>query len=106
MLLAALVVTVGTLTAKLNVAVALLSAFMVTVQVVAVPLHAPLQPANTLPVAGAAVNVTAVSLAKFSVQSVPQLMPAGVLTTVPVPFPNLLKEKEKSHWPLRTTRTA
>ena len=51
-----------------------------------VPLHAPPQPESVWPDPGVAVKVTAVPEAKFALQ-VPeeQLMPAGLLVTVPVP---------------------
>ena len=60
----------------------------VTVQVVLVPVQAPLQPVNTIPVDGVAVSVTVVLAATVSMQSVPpppQVMPAGLLVTVPLP---------------------
>ena len=47
----------------------------------------PVQPVKEEPAAGAAVSVTAVPLGKFAVQVAPQLMPAGLLVTVPVPAP-------------------
>lgn len=52
-----------------------------------VPLHAPDQPSNVEPEAGAAVSVTAVPLAKLALQVWPQLMPEGLLLTVPEPAP-------------------
>ncbi len=45
------------------------------------------QPVNVDPVAGTAVNVTIVPLAKLAAHAVPQLIPAGALVTVPVPVP-------------------
>ena len=51
----------------------------------AVPLQAPLQPANTDPEAGVAVRVTAVPLLNALVQVPPQLIPLGDDTTVPLP---------------------
>ena len=52
-----------------------------------VPLQAPDQPAKVEPAAGAAVNVTAVPLLNMALQVVPQLIPAGMLVTTPVPVP-------------------
>ncbi len=50
-----------------------------------VPVHAPDHPANDEPRPGLAVNVTDVPEAYASEQSVPQVIPAGVLRTVPEP---------------------
>jgi hypothetical protein len=72
-----------------NIAPTELAAFMVTLQV-DVPLQAPVQPANVELGAGAAVSVTAVPGAKPAMQVVPQLMPAGLLVTLPVPVPELV----------------
>jgi hypothetical protein len=58
---------------------------MVTVHA-AVPLHAPAQPAKLQPAAGAAIRLTFVPTAKFALQTLPQLMPAGELVTVPLPI--------------------
>jgi hypothetical protein len=52
-----------------------------------VPLHAPDQPLNVDPAVGVAVRVTAVPLEKLALHVVPQLMPAGLLVTEPVPVP-------------------
>src|SRR5688572_20675752 len=58
---------------------------------VAVPLHPlPLQPPNVDPGDGVAVNVTVVPLMKAELQVVPQLMPDGLLVTVPSPTPALV----------------
>jgi hypothetical protein len=45
------------------------------------------QPANVEPEAGVAVNVTAVPLLRVVEQVLPQLIPAGLLVTVPLPVP-------------------
>lgn len=71
----------------LNVAVTVSAAFTVTVQG-AVPEHPwPLQPANTEFAPAVAVSVTSVPLAKFAAHVVGQLIPAGLLVTVPAPVP-------------------
>src|SRR5206468_4311239 len=70
-----------------KVGVTVVAAVTVTTQG-AVPLHPPpLQPVNTEPTAGVAVNVTGVSEGYEAEQVAPQSMPAGVLVTVPVPVP-------------------
>jgi len=70
-----------------NVAVTAVAAATVTVHV-PVPLQPPpLQPANVDPVDGVAVSVTVVPVAYGSLQSAPQLMPAGDDVTVPSPVP-------------------
>jgi hypothetical protein len=58
---------------------------MDTVQVGDVPPHAPLQPLKLEPLAGLAVRVTFVFAAKLAEQVLPQLIPAGLLVTVPEP---------------------
>jgi hypothetical protein len=68
-----------------NVAVTLMSGFMVTLHV-PVPVHAPDQ-ANCDPLAGVAVSVTGVPSGKTYWHAVPQLIPAGELVTVPAPVP-------------------
>ena len=55
----------------------------------------PLQPLNVEPVAGVAVKVTAVPLAKAAEQVAPQEMPVGALVTVPVPVPALVTPSVK-----------
>jgi hypothetical protein len=82
-------VTVSAKDACMKVAVTVVAAFTVTVQEVAVPLQPPLQPLKTDPAAGAAVKVTAVPFVYDPEHVVPQLMPAGLLVTVPVPAPAL-----------------
>ena len=52
-----------------------------------VPKHTPLHPVKLLPEAGVAVRVTAVPELKGAVQVEPQLMPDGLLATVPLPAP-------------------
>ena len=64
------------------------------VQLLLVPLQAPLQPANALPLAAWAVRVTALVLAKLDealAQPSAQLNPLGLLLTLPVPVPLLLR---------------
>ncbi len=68
---------------RLNVAVTALFAFIVTVHA-PVPVHAPLQSANTPFPTTRAVSVTAAPLLNTLLQVVPQLMPAGLLVTVPL----------------------
>ena len=75
--------------ATANVAVTLLAASIVTVQVV--PMQAPLQPVKVEPVAGVAVNVTVVLVAKAALQAVPQSIPAGLEVMFPPPFMDALK---------------
>ena len=69
---------------------ALLPAAMVQVPV---PVHAPLQPANVLPLAAWATRVMAVLMGKLAtalLQSAAQFNTEGLLVTVPVPVPDLL----------------
>jgi hypothetical protein len=67
-----------------NVAVTVVLDVRVTVHVL-VPVQAPDQPTNVEPVLGVAVNITGVPLAKLALHVVPQLMPEGLLVTVPGP---------------------
>jgi len=71
------------------VAVTVVEALRVTVHVPMPAQPPPLQPPKVEPAAGAAVSVTAVPLAKLAAQVGPQLMPAGLLVTVPAPAPAL-----------------
>lgn len=61
-----------------------LAALMVTLHA-PVPLHAPLQPLNRFFAAGVAVSVTGVPALKVNWQIVPQLIPRGLLLTLPLP---------------------
>jgi L-cysteine desulfidase len=74
--------------AEVNVAVTVLLAFIVTLQVV-VPVHPPDHPAKVALVAAAAVSVTTDPVGYVDVQVDPQLMPEGLLVTVPEPVPAL-----------------
>src|SRR6185437_4780480 len=47
-------------------------------------------PANVVPSSGVAVSTTAVPLVKFAVQVCGQLIPEGLLVTVPPPVPALV----------------
>jgi phage tail protein X len=64
-------------------AVIFVAAVIVTLQVV--PEQPPLQPLKYPPLPGVSVRVICVPLAKFALQVVGQLMPAGELVTVPDP---------------------
>jgi hypothetical protein len=67
---------------------------MVTVHVIELPVHAPVQPANQLPTLGAAVSVTCVPATSDALQLpvwgpvvAPHEMPAGDVVTEPLPMP-------------------
>ena len=81
----------------MKVAVTDLAAVIVTEQV-PVPTQAPLQPAKVEPAAAAAVRVTTVPLTKLAEHVVPQLIPAGLLLTVPLPLPADTTERSKLAW--------
>jgi len=72
-----------------KVAVTLLAADIVTVQV-PVPEQAPDQPVKVEPLVAVAVRVTLVPEAYSAPHVDPQLMPAGLEVTVPVPAPALV----------------
>jgi hypothetical protein len=73
-------------TEALNVAVAE-DAFASETVHVPVPEHAPDQPAKIELVSGFSASVTDVPLSKCAVHAAPQLIPAGLLVTVPTPVP-------------------
>jgi len=72
----------------LNVAVTDALAVIVTVQV-PVPLHAPAHPLKIAFALGVAVSVTCVLGVKLVLHEAPQLIPAGLLVTVPPPVPEI-----------------
>src|SRR5688500_4846855 len=86
--LSAKMTSVGDVKSKL--AVTDVFAVMVTVQVPVPEQPAPLQLVNVDPEAAVAVSVTTVLILKELEQVEPQLMPAGLLVTVPLPVPVLL----------------
>jgi hypothetical protein len=71
--------------AKLSAALAF--AFMVTVQLAPIPLHAPLQLLNPQALSGVAVSVTWLPALKVAAQVAPQSIPAGELVTLPLGLP-------------------
>jgi hypothetical protein len=92
--LAALMVRPKLVVAGAKFAVTLRAAVMASVQVVAVPVQAPLQPVKAEPAVGVAVSVTLVPLLKLAEQleaeapaavGVAQLKPVGFDATVPAP---------------------
>jgi hypothetical protein len=87
-----LVVTVSVTGASVNVALTVVIALTVTVQPPG-PEQVPPQPAKVEPAAGVAVSVSCAPGATDSLQSVPQLMPAGTLDTTPVPVPVFVTER-------------
>ena len=79
----------------MKVAVTVVAAVIVTVQV-PVPAHPPpLQPVKVEPAAGVAVSVTAVPLANEAEHVAPHVTPAGALVMVPLPAPLLLTVSAK-----------
>ena len=71
----------------MKVAVTVVAAESVTVQVPVPAQPPPVQPVKVEPAAGVAVSVTAVPLVKLAEQVAPQVIPAGALVTVPLPVP-------------------
>jgi hypothetical protein len=76
-----------------KLAVTVVAAFIVTVQVPVPEQPPPLQPLNVDPPAADAVSVTTVPPLYASEQSAPQLIPAGLDVTVPLPVPDLVTFK-------------
>jgi len=76
----------------LKVAVTDLAVVIETVQV-PIPEQAPDQPAKVWPEVGVAVSVTDVPKVNDVEQVEPQLIPDGLLVTVPVPDPTLLTDR-------------
>jgi hypothetical protein len=88
---------------KLNLAVTFFTASIVTWHVDALPEQSPDQPVNVEPELEAAVNVTTVPGLYASEQSVfatSQLIPAGLLVTVPVPVPVFITVSGPLTWTL------
>src|SRR5439155_1548832 len=86
-------VTVRVKVCTVKVAVTVVAAESVTVQVPVPEQAPPVQPVKVEPAAGVAVNVTAVPLVKLAEQAAPQLIPAGELVTVPVPVTVVAAER-------------
>ena len=76
----------GVFAVEVNVAVTFLAALMVT-EHPALPLQSPPQLVNTEFVPATCVRLTTVGLVKLEVHVAPQLIPAGLEVTVPVPVP-------------------
>src|SRR5688572_16075514 len=85
---------------RLKDAVTFFASSIVTMQL-PVPVHAPLQPAKEDPEDAVAVSVTTVAVAKIAEQAAPQLIPAGLETTLPSPLP--LRAVESSKKPVLAT---
>src|SRR5262245_41497415 len=86
--------TVRTKVGTVKLAVTVVAAFIDTTQDPA-PLQAPLQPVKTEPVAAVGLRVTLVLKLNEVEQVEPQLMPVGVLVTVPVPVPDVFTVRAK-----------
>ena len=71
---------------KLNVEVAIMAEFMITLHV-PIPEQAPLHPAKVEPAAAVAVSVTAVPVAMDAEHKPGQDMSGGLAVTVPLPVP-------------------
>src|SRR2546426_805216 len=80
---------------RVKVAVTVAAAESVTVQARVREQPPPLQPLKIEPAARVAVSVTAVPLVKLAEQVAPQVMPDGLLVTVPVPVPALERVSAK-----------
>jgi dUTPase len=82
------------LVVRRNVAVTDCAALIVTVQLL-VPVQAPLHPTKLEPAAGVSVRLTLVPLGKFALHVPGQLIPVGVLATVPDPLPAIVTDSAK-----------
>ncbi len=71
----------------MNTAVTVLPLLTVTVQLVSVPVQSPFQRTKSESASGVALSVTFLPDEKPLMHVVPQLMPLGLLLTVPVPVP-------------------
>ncbi len=80
---------------ELKVAVTVVAAVNVTTHVPVPVQPPPLHPAKVEPSAGLAVRVTCAPLAKLAEHVDPQLIPAGVLATVPEPVPAFVTVRVK-----------
>src|SRR5437016_2584324 len=81
--------TVSATVGRAKVAVTVVAAMRVTVQVPVPEQPPPLQPVKVEPAAGVALRVITVPLAKLAMHVAPQLIPAGALVTVPLPVPDI-----------------
>jgi hypothetical protein len=79
--------TVNTRGAKVAIACWLVLSVTVQEVLVPLPLHAPPHPTKYEFAPGVSVSVTRVPALKLALQFVGQLIPEGLLVTVPVPFP-------------------
>jgi hypothetical protein len=79
---------------RVKVAVTDLAASIVTMQL-PVPVHPPDHPVKLESKEGVAVSVTVAPLLNEEEQVMPQLIPAGLLSTVPVPVPAFVTERLK-----------
>ena len=82
------VVLIGDEPCAVNVAAQLIAADIVTLPSTQSAL--PLQPPKLDPAAGVAVSVTLWTTVNGALQAAPQLMPAGLLVTVPLPVPTFV----------------
>jgi len=93
-----------------NVAVTVLVAELKVVEQAPVPVQAPDHPENWLGAVAVSVSVTAVFGANVAVQPVVdpvlQLIPAGLLVTVPVPLPDVVTVKESPAVKVEVTLSA
>jgi hypothetical protein len=80
---------------SVKVAVTLCAAFIATTQVPVPPHPPPDQPPKVDMAFGAAVNVTCIPCSKLAEQAGPQLIPEGLLITVPVPLPVVATDSMK-----------